>query len=171
MAKIRIYRHEADGEDFPRMCMRCGRAADCDVPQTFAWMPAWANALILLIFVGLLGLVAWIIASITVRKTMRVVAPMCLRHAGHWRVRKMYVLFGLLSWIAFGVALVVFADALPSGSKGPVILGGIFGAVAWLISAALVMNGAIKASEIRDKGMDLVNVHRDFADAWNDAAE
>ena len=26
-------------------------------------------------------------------------------------------------------------------------------------------------AEIRDKGMELVNVHRDFADAWNDTFE
>ncbi len=39
MARIRVYRSEADGEDFPRLCMRCGQPAECDVPQTFAWVP------------------------------------------------------------------------------------------------------------------------------------
>ncbi len=74
MAKIRVYRYEAGGNDFPRMCMRCGEPADRDVPQTFSWMPGWVNVLILV------GLLPWIVAALVLRKTMRVVAPMCRRH-------------------------------------------------------------------------------------------
>jgi hypothetical protein len=33
------------------------------------------------------------------------------------------------------------------------------------------MNKAIRATEIRDKDMQLVNVNKDFADAWNDMFE
>jgi len=165
MAKIRIYRREADGDDFPRLCMRCGCEADCDVSQTFAWMPGW-------VFVLLLGgLLPFLIVALLTRKTMRVVAPMCQAHAGHWRVRKLYVGLGLLFWIAFGIALGALNKDLPDAAVGPLVLFGIFGALAWLVSAVVFTNGAIKASEIRDKSMDLVNVNRDFADAWNDAVE
>jgi hypothetical protein len=167
MAKIRIYRHEAGGEDFPRLCMKCGAPADCDVPQTFAWMPGWVMALILLFMVvGLLGFVVWIIVSLTTRKTMRIVAPMCYRHAGHWRVRKLYVWLGLIFWVAFGVALVAFSDHIPKDAMGPVILGAFGGMLLWFVSAGVLMNGAIRASDIRDKGMELIHVHRDFADEW-----
>jgi hypothetical protein len=161
MAKIRIYRHEADGEDFPRLCMCCGQPAECDVPQTFAWMPGWVHILILF------GLAPWLIVALITRKTMRIVAPMCTQHAGHWHVRKLYVWLGLLFWIVYGFALIIFGDELPESAQGPMILGGILGGLIWLISAAIFANGAIKAAEIRDRGMELVNVHRDFADAWN----
>ena len=165
MARIRIYRREADGEDFPRLCMRCGCEADCDVPQTFAWNPGWVWVFI---FFGLLPL---LIVMLVTRKTMHLVAPMCRDHAGHWRVRKLYVWLGLLFWIAFWIAFAVLDNSLPNAAKGPLVGLGLCGGLIWLVSAAIFANGAIKAAEIRDKGMDLVNVHRDFADAWNDAYE
>jgi hypothetical protein len=165
VARIRIYRSEASGEQFPRLCMKCGRRAEVDVPQTFSWMPSWVMILILL------GWLPWLVVMLITRKTMRIVAPMCRDHAGHWRVRKAYVWLGLLFWIGYAVALVALGDALPEGAQGPAILAGIFGGLAWLVSAAVVMNGAIKAAEIREKSADLVNVNRDFADAWNAAVE
>jgi hypothetical protein len=165
MARIRVSRREADGEDFPRLCMRCGQPADCDVSQTFAWMPGWVFVFLLL------GLVPFLIVALITRKTMHVVAPMCHNHAGHWRVRKLYVWLGLLFWIALGIALIALGDQLPDTVKGPAILAGLLGGLVWLISAAVFAHGAIKASEIRDRGMDLVNVHRDFADAWNSWGE
>jgi hypothetical protein len=162
MARIRVYRNEADGEDFPRLCMKCGQPAECYVPQTFAWMPGWVHIFILF------GLLPWLILALVMRKTMRIVAPMCHQHAGHWSVRKLYVWLGLLFWIAFAVALVAFGDALPEDMTGPAILGGIVGALVWLISAALFLNNAIKPVDIREKGMELVHVHPNFADEWND---
>jgi hypothetical protein len=162
MAKIRVYRNEADGEDFPRLCMCCGQPAECDVPQTFAWMPGWVHVFILF------GLAPWLVAALVMRKTMRVVAPMCSQHAGHWRTRKLYVWLGLLFWIAYATALILFWDKLPESAQGPAILVGMIGSLVWLISAAIYANGAIKASDIRERGMELVNVNRDFADAWND---
>jgi hypothetical protein len=163
MAKICVYRYEADGEDFPRLCMRCGQSADCYVPQTFAWMPSWVFVFILF------GLLPFLLIALLTRKTMRIVAPMCTQHAGHWRVRKLYVWLGLLFWIGYGIVLVALADEIPNDAQTPLILFGIFGGLIWLVSAAIYANGAIKASEIRNKGMDLVNVHKDFAKAWNNA--
>ena len=165
MAKIRVYRYECDGEDFPRLCMRCGEPADCDVSQKFAWMPSWVFVFILL------GLLPLLVAALITRKTMRVVAPMCERHAGHWRVRKLYVWFGLLFWVACGIALVAFSDRVPKDTMAYLVIAGFGGVFVWLISAAVFANAAIKPAVIRDKGIDLVNVHRDFADAWNDADE
>jgi hypothetical protein len=169
MAKIRIYFHEASGEDFPRMCMKCGARADCDVPQTFSWMPGWVTILIVLFMcVGFLGFIVWIITALTTRKTMSIVAPMCYRHQGHWRVRKLYTWLGLLFWIGYLVALVALGSEIPKDVLTPLIVVGLIGAFLWLISALLIMNGAIKAIDIRDRWMELVNVNRDFADAWND---
>jgi hypothetical protein len=168
MAKIRVYRHEAGGEDFPRLCMKCGQPAECDVPQTFAWMPGWVIVLVLLFMViGCAGLLVWLIVSFTTRKTMRIMAPMCLQHAGHWRVRKLFIWLGLLFWVVFGVSLVAFSDQIPQNAMGPIVLGAFGGMLVWFIIAGVLTNNAIRASVINDKGMELVNVHRDFADEWN----
>ncbi|MBP3957344.1 hypothetical protein J8F10_19030 [Gemmata sp. G18] len=162
MARIRIFRDEAHGEYFPRLCMRCGRPADHDVPQTFAWMPVWVTFLILL------GLGPWIIMALVMRRTMRVVAPMCGKHRGHWRARKLFVWLGLLWWIAVAVALGVFWDALPKAATGPLFIGALFGALIWVIVGMLLANGAIKALEIRDRGIELGNVNKVFAEAWRE---
>jgi hypothetical protein len=46
MAKIRVYRDELDGEQFPSLCMRCGADVERMVPVRFAWMPGWAHLFI-----------------------------------------------------------------------------------------------------------------------------
>jgi len=165
MARIRVYRNEADGEDFPRMCMRCGQPAECDVTHTFAWMPGWVHVCILL------GLVPWLVVMLVTRKTMRVVVPLCLQHAGHWRVRRLYVWLGLVFWIAAFIALGVSASELPEDAIGPLLGACLLGGLAWLIAGVILMNNAIKAVDIRERRMDLANVNRDFAEVWNDMAE
>jgi hypothetical protein len=144
--------------------MRCGQPAECDISQTFAWTPSWVMILIFM------GLGPWLIVSIMLRRTMRVVVPMCMQHAGHWRNRQLYVWLGLLFWIAYFIALIVGGEHLPEVVKIPVIVFGLCGGLVWLVSAAIYSNNAIKASEIRDKGIELVNVNRDFADEWRDIA-
>lgn len=161
MARIRVYRDEANGKDFPRMCMCCGRPAEVDVPHNFAWMPSWV---MIFIFFGLLP---WLLVMFFTRKTMRVVVPMCLQHQGHWRVRMLYVWLGLLFWITYVIALVVSNDEIPTGTMTILIVAGLLGALVWLVSAAIWMNNAIKPLEIRDKGIELTNVNKNFAHAWN----
>lgn len=172
MARIRVYRPEAGGEQFPRMCMRCGQPAEVDVPQTFAWMPGWVSVLVLLFMViGCTGLLIWLVLGLALRKTMRVVSPMCLQHAGHWRVRKLFVWIGLVVWIVLGVALVALSDQIPKDAMGPIILGTFVCLLVWFLTAGVLMNGAIKASEITEKRVDLVNVNKDFADEWRAMVE
>jgi hypothetical protein len=165
MARIRVYRKEADGEDFPRMCMRCGQPAECDVPQTFAWMPGWVHVCILF------GLLPWLLVALLSRKTMRVVAPMCLEHAGHWRVRKLYVWLGLLFWLAAFVGIAVAADYLPEDLVVPLVFACVMGGLVWLIVGLILMNKAIKATDIRERYVVLVNVDKDFAETWNDMVD
>ncbi len=165
MARIRVYRNEADGEDFPRLCMRCGEPAECDVSQTFAWMPGWVYVFLLL------GVVPLLVVALVTRKSMRVVAPMCLQHAGHWRVRKLFMGLGLFLCIAVFVGLAAVGDQLPDAVIMPAVVVALLGALGWLVGGLILMNGAIKPKVIGARSMDLVNVHRDFADAWNDMDE
>jgi hypothetical protein len=162
MALIKLYRDEADGEYFPRVCMRCGEPADRDVPQTFAWMPSWVH------FFILLGLAPWLIVALLTRKSMRVTAPMCDLHRGHWRVRKLFIGLGLAFFVALFVGLVALGDRLPRDMHTPVIVSGLLAALIWLIAGLVFMNGAIRAAEIAADRIDLSNVLGKFAQAWRD---
>lgn len=160
MAIIRVYRDEALGDDFPPMCMRCGAEAELRVPQKFAWMPAWVHVFILM------GLLPWLIVAVITRKTMWVDAPMCPAHIHHWRNRKLFIWLGLFFWIAAVIAAVMLSDDLPKDAVMAVFAGLLFGALAWLVVGLLLVHGAIRAAEIRDSGIELANVNRDFAREW-----
>jgi hypothetical protein len=160
MAKIRISRPEAGGEQFPRLCMRCGRPADVDVPQTFHWKPSW---IIVLLFFGLWP---YFLLTMLMRKSMRVVAPMCRDHAGHWRNRALYYWFGILFWIVYLVGVGTVVDSLPIETQRVFVFGGLLAAIIWLVSVPIYSNSGIKASEINERSIILTNVHKDFANGW-----
>jgi len=142
--------------------MRCGKPADGHVRQNFAWMPPWVN---ILIFVGL---APWLVVALILRKTMRVNAPMCSRHRGHWLTRKLFIGLGLLFWIALAVGLIAFGDRLPKEVVTPLMAFGLFGSLFWLITALLLVRGAIRATEITDDRIELSNVHKEFAHEWRE---
>lgn len=162
MARIYVSRKEARGDFFPRLCMRCGEPADCEVPHTFAWMPGWVHVLIFF------GLGPWLVVALLTRKTMRIVAPMCLAHRGHWQFRRLYVWLGLPGWIGLIFVLIAIWEQLPKDAGGPLVLAVIIGMLVWLVIGLVLANGAVQASNIHDRGMDVVNVHKAFAAAWRE---
>jgi hypothetical protein len=91
---------------------------------------------------------------------------MCARHVNHWLNRKLYIWLGLLWWIGVAVALAIFADNLPKETAIPVIGATVFGALLWLVVGLILAHGAIRAAEIRESGMELANVNKEFAQAW-----
>ena len=162
MANIQVYRDEADGDLFPRLCMKCGADADHDVRQTFAWMPPWV---IIFIFCGLLP---FLIVVMITRWTMRVTCPMCDKHKNHWRNRKLFVWLGLLTLIGSGIAEAALFEEIPKDAQ-PIAIGVIvFGGFIWLIAAAILSTSAIRAGRIDEDGIQLVHVHKDFRDAWEE---
>ncbi|HEY1187778.1 MAG TPA: hypothetical protein VGE74_08980 [Gemmata sp.] len=162
MARIYVSKKEARGDYFPQLCMRCGQPADCEVSHTFAWMPAWVHVLLLC------GLAPWLVVALITRKTMRIVAPMCRDHRGHWQFRLWYAWLGLPTWIGLIVLLIAVWKQVPKGAEGPLVLGVMVGMLLWLVIGLVLAHGAIKAAEITDRGMDVVNVHREFAEAWRE---
>jgi hypothetical protein len=160
MAKIRVYDDEADGEEFPRLCVRCGADAEDDVANTFAWVPSWTG---ILIFVGL---APWLIVTLIMRKSMRITLPVCDRHRGHWRNRRLYVWLGLPVWMAYGIGLVVAFQHLPADvvniGLGVLIFGGLLG----LFVGVIYTQSGIRAREIADHWTELVRVDPQFADEW-----
>jgi hypothetical protein len=162
MATVRIYHGEAVEEEMPRVCMRCGAESELFRSQTFAWMPPWVH--VLLFF----GLLPWVIVALILRKTMRVEAPVCRRHANHWRARKLYIWLGLLWWIAYGVAVALVVDQVDQDAANVLVGVAVIGGLLWLVVGLLLVHGSIRAGEITNEWMDLVNVHREFAQVWKE---
>lgn len=161
MAKIRVYRDEARGEEFPPLCVKCGNEEETTTTQHFAWVPQWV------IIIILAGFLPWLIVMAIFRKSMRVTLPVCNRHRNHWLNRKLFVRLGLLFWMGYAIALFVVRVDLPkdASSLGLGIL--IFGGLAWLIAAAIYSNSGIKPAEITDRYIELVRVNKAFAKEWN----
>jgi hypothetical protein len=62
----------------------------------------------------------------------------------------------------------MFARKLPDQAIMPIVAVSLVAAFFWLIGGLILMNGAIKPAEIRERGMELVNVNKAFAREWND---
>jgi hypothetical protein len=160
MATIEVLRREVDGETFPTMCMRCGADTERLVSQTFSWMPGWVY---ILLFCGILP---WLIVSLVLRKSVRVMVPMCDSHVNHWRNRILFVWVGLFCWVISGIVFIAIADDLSKGVAYPITAAFVFGILLWLIVGLISAFGAIRASEISNFGLELINVNRDFAREW-----
>jgi hypothetical protein len=160
MARIRVYRDETDGGEFPRHCARCGSEADTDRAHTFSWVPEW----VLIIILG--GLLPWLIVTAILRKTMRVTLPLCHRHRNHWLNRQLFLWLGLLWWIGYAIALGVTAKELPKDALNAGLAVLIFGGLLWLLVGLFYVNSGIKAKKISDRWIDLVGIDPEFAREW-----
>ena len=160
MAKIRVYRDERDGEQFPDICMRCGAEVDQLLSVRFAWMPGWAH---LFIFAGALP---WLLACLILRKSMTVEVPVCRDHANAWRNRRLFLYLGLLFWVVVGIALAAGWDELPEGARMPAGAFALFGSLIWLLTAAIYLSSGIKPSRITDRFIELVGTNKEFAWEW-----
>src|SRR5437660_11736174 len=101
--KQTLSRYEATQGQLPRVCMRCGAPATLVKAKTFSWQPGW---LLLLILLGVVGLVLFLVLSLTLSKRMRVQVPLCERHRHHWAMRNGLTLGGLVLLLAFAGGLI-----------------------------------------------------------------
>ena len=133
--------------------------------KQFSWNPPWV---FILLFAGLLPLL--IVAMITTKK-MRMHAPFCDEHKGHWSSRTKW------SWLGFGLVflagvatIMVSASGLDSNNTlfGLACAGTIGLGVVWLIAAAILGNTGIRPTEITDRSITLTNVSPEFVRAMED---
>lgn len=162
MPSVWLDRDEAATGDLPNVCMRCGDDATTTRKQTFSWYPPWVNILILA------GLLPWALVAMILTKKMRVEAPLCDRHAGHWFRFKLFAWVGLLGMVAvFFAGVVMAANDGPRASDlsaGVMIAGGV-GFFVVLIAAAVWQMTLIRAAEVTDDDICLKGVSQEFREA------
>ncbi len=166
MASVHIHRSEAKGGHLPLVCAKCGDPAETTVRKKFSWAPSWV------LFLLLVGLLPWLIATMIATKRMTVEVPLCERHKNHWSWRSWTVLLTLFGGVILCIAVPVSIDALSPKVKDdtlltmqwaiPVAIG-----FTWLIAAALISTSAIQAGEITEAEIKLTNVCAAFRDAVN----
>jgi hypothetical protein len=168
MATVQIGRREAEDDDLPDVCMKCGAPATARVSRTFSWYPEWVWITILA------GLLIFVILAIILTKRMRVQVPFCDLHKKHWFNRNLAIwgtfgILALLMVLAIGVA-VAMAD--PSDQGNPVLgvfcIGGLLCLVPWLTVVAIAHYSMIRPSEITDRSIRLTKVSDYFVDAVED---
>ena len=162
MARIRIYEDEADGDEFPRRCVLCGRETTERVVNTFSWVPGWVNILILA------GLAPWLILTMILRKSMSIALPVCFKHRHHWRNRRMYVWLGLVLWLVYAAGLLAISGELSANLRFAGIGVLVFGVLAWLLGGLIYTNSGIQPGEITDRWAELIRVNAEFADEWQE---
>jgi hypothetical protein len=72
----------------------------------------------------------------------------------------------LFFWIGIWIAFAVVSADLPKDMKNMAIAVCMIGTFIWLITGLLLSHGAIRADQIDNFGMDLVNVNKEFAKEW-----
>src|SRR5262249_27098808 len=140
--------------------------------KTFRWHPSWIDTLIV---VGLLCFtplfIAGVVMAFAMSKSMRVAVPLCEAHKNHWLWRTWYILGGFAFFLFAGILAFVLVTGLSDenremrGIAGLACVGTAGAGLIWLISAAIIQNGAIRASEITESRITLIRVSPKFVDA------
>jgi hypothetical protein len=165
MAEIRLGRAEVEKGRLPKVCMVCGSRASVKRKKSFSWYPSWA------------GLVGGFILAMIMSKRMTINAPLCRQHRNHWLVRTLLISLGFVGVFVL-TGFLLFVAAVKSGANGgsdkPLLAVLAFGGillVAWLIMTIVLQHTAIRAKEITDNSMTLINVNKSFLSALKDLRE
>lgn len=165
MASVCLDREEVEEEDLPAVCMCCGAPATQHVRKVFSWYPPWVLVLLLA------GVIPFAIVASVLSKRMRIAAPLCGAHKGHWFRRALLVWLSLLALIVLSIGLIVLVSManrqLGHGGdlSGWVCLGIVVLLVGWIVLVAVQQYTAIRPTEITDLRMTLTSVSPEFVQA------
>jgi hypothetical protein len=165
MAQILIDDYDLD--DLPDICAKCGAPAVTRKKKQFSWHPQWIFVLILV------HILVYIIVALIMTKRKTVHVPLCADHKGHWLWRNLVIFGGLL---ALGFIFVGGIIALEAAGQqqaqdellGLVCMGGVLGAIIWLVAVLIMQSTAIRPQEITDNSITLKGVAEGFAHACED---
>jgi hypothetical protein len=164
MASITLTRYEAEHDHLPRCCMVCGAPAAVTRTKAFSWNPSWVY---IFLFCGLLPL---IIIALVMTKKMKVFAPLCEDHQGHWSKRTAWTLGGLGVLALFGIGSIVLSSQQPNNPiQGVACIATVVLALAWVIMAIALQSTSIHPTEITDRNITLDKVSPIFVDAVREA--
>jgi hypothetical protein len=162
MPKVWLDRDEAEYGDLPSVCMRCGDEATVTKDRNFSWYPQWVIVLLLA------GLLPFLIVALLMTKRMRLMAPMCDRHAGHWLRFRLFAfggLVGIFGLVITGAFLLAANDRTLNDVGGGVMVFSGLAFLVWLFVAAFWQISLIRAIEITDDDMRLAGVSEEFREA------
>jgi len=164
MAQVELGRSEIARYHLPKICMVCGAPATTEKWKTFSWHDRSLAPRVLV------GVLTYILVSLTLTQRMRVPMQFCARHQNHYQRRNLVV---SLTFVFFGI-LIVVAWLLAGASEkkgqagdpgGLVCLGTLALAVFWVVFSALLQNSSIRPVEITGRSIILAKVHQGFIDA------
>ena len=145
MGSIKLARYEAEEGDLPNLCMRCGARATVRRSCSFAWHPPWVWLMTPLVLVPLVGRVV----AHGFIKRMGTHILLCEQHKRHLAVR------GPIIWCsAVGLVLVGMGLLAVMGKA----IGLVMMLATWLVSALVIQNTAIHATEITDWSITLTRI-------------
>jgi len=155
MPEFRVRRYVAAEGQLPMICMLCGARATTRKSKRMVYRPSWVLALMLL------GVLPYLIVAFILEKRCVLQAPFCSHHEGHWRTRT------LILWGVFLGACVLGVAGIAVGQDVGGALCGVSCVVllAWLITAAVLHETSLHATEITDEGMTLTGVSVQFLNA------
>lgn len=147
MATVWLAREDCEAGTLPPLCLRCGRPATDLVERDFSGVLGWVD-----LDLGWLGC-GW-------RPKLR--APMCRRHRGHWRNRRL-ALWGILLALAGGASAYLLDVSLPgSRPDGPLAFGLLMCVVIGGVCLVALAATGVRGRNIDATGLRLTGVSDAF---------
>lgn len=164
MAECAFHRFEAEHGLLPAVCMRCGAPSSQRVRRQFSWYPRWIAVLVLI------NLLVFAIVALVMTKRVTLEVPMCDRHRNHWLKRLLAnpgVFFGGV--LVSGVAI-WWANRRGAGpdAAGLAVLAVLVSLLAWLVTAAICGQTAIRPTKIAEHDFALTGVADGFLAAMSE---
>ena len=170
MASIQLTRYEAEEDDLPDVCMRCGDPATERRRIRFTSHPFW-------IYVFLLcGILPYVVLAVVLTERARCHIHFCPQHKNHWRVRA-FAVWGTLVAIMAIIPIYFGGNHLAESQLGlwdestkDILVGIGFVVVptlvfCWLISIPIIQLTAIYISNVTERTLTLRSVSQEFVDA------
>lgn len=169
MRTVWVEYDEAVYGDLPAVCMRCGEDATVTRTKTLSWYPGSLNGLLILVgLVTVWGLLIWWLAVSGKTKRMKLKAPFCDRHKGHWLNFNLFVFAGLAFHFGLFVAWTMIDnnnDPTTATASTLFAIGSGISFLLYLIGALVWRSTLIKALEITEDDMKLSGVCEEFRTA------
>ena len=163
MGVVRLSRRQAEHDDLPRLCLRCGKPATVRRGKTFSKSQGWTFVTIFL------GGLPYLLCCALFRDRLRVRVPLCDGHRNHFRWQAGILWGGVVlvgSMFAASLALIGCVphdyESLPFQ-----ISGGTFGA--WMLILLINRLWGIAAASVNDREAVLVGVSNRFAKACEES--